>query len=195
RSAGTRLARGWPAAALAGRGAAWLRRSPRAVGGRLPGPGATRPPPRGAGLRLPGWRQLLAVASPSPPVGQPFGPSRPGIRPRLLVLRRSVPSGSGSTDVGSDQVRYLVCPAERVGGQQADPELAEEAGQDLSFGLAQLLVVPAADGDRWREVAERREAVGVVGVPYQLPESGLVVEPSQAGGAALDDEQLPDAGR
>src|SRR5262249_29069636 len=162
KGAGTRLARGWPAVALAGQRAAWLRRSPRPVARRPPGPGAARRLPQAAAeLRLPGSRRLLA-ASPSPPVGQPLAPSRPGLCPRLLALRWSVPGSTGGTGVRPDQVRYLVCPAERVGGQQADSELAEEAGQDVSFCLAQLLVVVAVDCDRWREVAEWREAVCIV---------------------------------
>ena len=46
--------------------------------------------------------------------------------------------------------------------------MGQEARQDVAFGPAQGLVVVATNADGGCEVAEGREAVGVVGVDDQL---------------------------
>src|SRR5262245_34993582 len=91
----------------------------------------------------------------------------------------------GEPGVVMDETRDVGGPAKAVGREDADAEVAEELGQDLPLGEAQLMVVVAADADSGREVPEGREPVRVIGVDDQLLEGFVAPQVVQPRGAPL----------
>ena len=87
-------------------------------------------------------------------------------------------------------LRDPVGPIEVVGDHAPDSHPLECLAEHLHLALAKVDVPRAPDHEDRREVAERREPVGVVGVLDELGEGVLRRDVGQRGLASLDDEDL-----